>query len=422
MRSNKNKKIFSTLKILNLLVIISIIFANFFIFQSLSTQAVSSEEVNTLNAKISAKKKSIDTLQKEIEAYKENIKQKQGEAKTLKNQIAILENQIAKLNLDIQATQARIDETNLEIQALNFKIKDTENQIADRKTKLGEYINILNKQDQVSYLEVLLLNENFSDFFDQMRFVQDIHSNVSEAMNKLKEAKLQLDQQKVLQQEKIKAEELLKDDLSKQKDEILEKSSAQEVLLLQTKLTERQYQQNMYQLQVEQQQINADISTMEKTVRAKLEELQKQNKLAAFGPTRLDWPINPSRGVSAYFHDVDYPFRYIYEHPGIDIRAGQGTPIKAPDDGYIGRVKFNGDKSYAYLMVLHNDGLSTVFGHITAVYVKEDTFVRKGEIIALSGGRPGSVGAGNMTTGPHLHFEVRLNGIPVNPLDYLPSL
>ncbi len=403
------------------MAMISFILANFFILNPANLNAATSDEVNQLNSKITEKKNSIDTLQKEIDAYKENIKQIQGEAKTLKNQIAILENQVAKLNLDIQATQERIDETNLEIQALNIEIKDTEKQISDRKEKLGEYIKILNKQDQVSYLEILLLNENFSDFFDQMRTIQDIHSNISDGLEKLKTAKDQLDQQKSDQQEKIKSEELLKDELSKQKDEIIEKNNAQEVLLVQAKLSEKQYQKNLYQLQVEQQQINADIASMEKSVRKKLEELQKQEKMQTLGPTVLDWPVSPSRGISALFHDPDYPFRYIYEHPGIDIRAGQGTPIKAPADGYIGRVKFAGDKSYAYLMILHNDGLSTVFGHISAVYVKEDTFVKKGDVVALSGGRPGSIGAGSMTTGPHLHFEVRLNGIPVNPLEYLPN-
>jgi len=129
------------------------------------------------------------------------------------------------------------------------------------------------------------------------------------------------------------------------------------------------------------------------------------------------WPV-PKNYITTYFHDPDYPFRYLFEHPGWDIRAGQGTEIDAAESGYVAHAQMNGTK-YAYIMIIHANGLSTVYGHVSKIFVKADDYVTQGEPIGLSGGTPGTVGAGPFTTGPHLHFEVRQDGIPVDPAGYL---
>src|SRR3989344_1375404 len=420
MLKNKNQKLKKGIILSLSWLIISLVAANFFIILPLKASA-QQNDIKEISQKIDERKKEIDALQKQIDSYTEKIKEKQGETKNLKNQIAIIDNQIAKINLDIEATQKRIEQTNLEIQNLNLQIKDLEKKIDAHKEKIAEYLRLIYEQDQVSYLEILLTNETFSDFFNQVRYTQQIHTNLKVALDKLKTDQQNLQLQKQSWEEKAKLEEKLKDELQQKKAELQEKSSAQEFLLVQTKLTERQYQSKAYQLQLEQQQINSDIVTLEKEVRKKLEQLKEEERFQSFGPAKFSWPVNPGRGVSAYFHDPDYPFRYIFEHPAIDIRASQGTPIKAPESGYVARVKFKGDKSYGYIMLIHNEGFSTVYGHISKVLVKEDEFVSKGQTIGLTGGLPGTPGSGPLTTGPHLHFEVRLNGIPINPLEYLPA-
>ena len=383
--------------------------------------AQETEEIDQLSGAIEQKRQNINTLEQEIRAFRENITAKQAEARGLNNQLSILQNQIALLELDIQATETRIEQTNLEIQRLNLQIRETESQISQHKDRMAQYIQLINLDDQVSYLEVMLTHPRFSDFFDQLQYTQQIYGNLRDSLNKFKDAKRELEVQRQNWEQKIKQEQDFKDELLKQKTEIGERSVAQQVLLVQTRLTEKQYQQNLHQLQLEQQQANADILSLEKKVREALEDKDRDDFLRSQGPAEFDWPVSPSRGVSAFFHDPDYPFRYIFEHPAIDIRAGQGTQIKAPSAGYVARVKFDGSSKYSYIMLVHNSGFSTVYGHISSPLVQEEQLVTKGQVIALSGGLPGTPGSGPLTTGPHLHFEVRLDGIPVDPLQFLPG-
>ncbi len=136
---------------------------------------------------------------------------------------------------------------------------------------------------------------------------------------------------------------------------------------------------------------------------------------------QLQWPLEPIYGISAHFEDDGYEERFGLPHHAIDIPAEQGTAIRAAADGVVSKVALNG-MGYSYLIVDHGDGVETLYGHISAALVSEGDQVRMGSPIARSGGRPGSPGAGLLTTGPHLHFSVRKDSALVDPLKYLPEL
>ena len=127
----------------------------------------------------------------------------------------------------------------------------------------------------------------------------------------------------------------------------------------------------------------------------------------------LSWPLSPEKGISALFHDPTYPFRHLFEHPGLDLPAPTGTPVKAVAPGYVAWVKV-GRQYGNYIMIIHANGTATLYAHLSRTDVEPDQFVARGKVI-------GAVGSTGLSTGPHLHFEVRKNGIPTNPLNYLIS-
>jgi murein DD-endopeptidase MepM/ murein hydrolase activator NlpD len=98
-------------------------------------------------------------------------------------------------------------------------------------------------------------------------------------------------------------------------------------------------------------------------------------------------------------------------HSGIDIGVGYGVPIQASADGIVIYAGWYGGYGNA-IIIDHSSGLSTLYAHCSAMYVSDRQWIQRGQVI-------GAVGATGWATGPHLHFEIRVNGVPVDPLSRL---
>jgi len=392
------------------------IFLSSSVFVYGQNEEVMNEEIREINSQIRAKKKELEKIQEEQEKYSEAIKKKQKEQASLNNQLSILSNRLAKAELDIESTETEIDRTDLEIEKVNREIANKEKEINRERDSLGNVLNLIYKQNQVTTLEIILLNDSLADFISQLKYLEDINEGIAESLDTLKKYKGDLEKSKLVLQEKNDELNGLKKELEDNKGALEGESGNKTFILAQVKNSEKEYQRLLTQAREEQEAAAADVVSLEKTVRAKIAKMSGQE--LQFNDNGLIWPVARNT-ITSYFHDPDYPFRYIFEHPAIDIRAAQGTTIKAAASGYVARAKDAG-RGYSYIMVIHGDGLSTVYGHVSGIYVAEDEYVVQGQAIGRSGGMPGTPGAGSLTTGPHLHFEVRLNGIPVNPLEYLP--
>lgn len=133
----------------------------------------------------------------------------------------------------------------------------------------------------------------------------------------------------------------------------------------------------------------------------------------------MEWPIKDAKRISTYFRDSGYFHSYGSQHDAIDIVASQGSDIHAAYDGYVLYMLPPVEWGYSYLALKHPGGYTTVYGHLSEILIKPYQFVRKWDIIARSGGAPGTPGAGPMTSGAHLHFEVFQNKKAFDPLRVL---
>jgi len=410
-----NKKIKKIAIISSSFLLVGVIFYTS-VFARGQVDQSTTNEVNQLNKQIQDKRTQAEDLQKKQEALQEQIKVKQTETADLSNQVAFLDNRVAETQLQIDSIMINIESTDLEMKKLNLEIIDKQEQMQIERDHVGVVLKLLYKQDRASALEILLLNNSFSEFLNQAKYLEDMSSELSDSLHSLEKLKEELDTQKTSLAVKATELDKLKVDMDNKKTELAVEKDNKSYILVQTQSSEQEYQNLLQQAKQEQAKAAADIVAMEKEVRNKLSP-QQDKKLEA-SASGFTWPV-PKKTITTYFHDPDYPFRYIFEHPAIDIRAAQGTSIRAAASGYVARAKDAG-MGYSYIMLVHADGLATVYGHVSKILVSEDQYVEQGQIIGLSGGLPGSPGAGPLTTGPHLHFEIRLNGIPVNPLEYLP--
>ncbi len=375
------------------------------------------KEIQELSKGIKDKQDKIEELRDKIKAYQKSLEVERSKASSLKSQIYILETQIQKKEAEVALNKEEINKTNLEIKKTQEEMVINEANIKSKQKKLARFLRELYQMDQKNDLEIIIMNESIADFFNQIQTVGKIQSEVSDNLVELKDFKIALGENKEELENKNETLNDLQEKLLGSKGSLEDQQYAKQYILDQTWSSETRYKNLVYELKLEQNRINAEIVALEKALRAKLSG--DQSKLRELGDVIFSWSV-PSRVITATFHDPDYPFRHIFEHPAIDIRASQGTPLRAAASGYVAKVRDGGRYGYSYIMLIHNDGFSTVYGHVSQTYVKTDQFVTQGEVIGATGGTPGTNGAGRLTTGPHLHFEIRKNGIPVNPLDYLP--
>lgn len=392
------------------------IFSVVLLMLAFTSSAAGAKTIEELRQELNQRKASLKEAEEEIAQFKERIQRKKQEARTLQSQIVLMDDTIEELELTLRRTRAEINETDAEVETVGQEITEREEEITKQKVLLANYIRELHAVDQQSTVTVLLKYTTFSEVMNEAATFEELHDRAQHTLSTVQRLHEELTaKQRDLQDFQETLEALRKRQEGQQDTLAVQRDSKSRILQL-TNTQEQQYQALLKQSQQTHQQAQAEISALDVAIR---EELKKQGigELPRVGT--MDWPIDAVFGVSCEFHCSGYPYAYLIgAHTGTDIPANIGTPIRAPADGYVARLHDSGGPGYSYIMLIHGENISTVFGHVSGFAVSEGQLVTRGTVIGYTGGAPGSRGAG-LSSGPHLHFEVRKNNVAVNARGYL---
>ena len=386
------------------------------LFWSQNTNFALADSIDDLRNDLKEKKDNLKKVDDKIKKFKEDIQIKKKEARSLEDQIVVIEDNIGQLRLSIDRTVAEIEKTNSEIEVVEMEIKQKEEEISHQKELLMEYIRSIHSLNQQSSITIFLKYQTFSEVMNETTTLEELQKRGQQALVAIKQLKEELDFKKASLVDFKETLEELQTRQEQQQSTLATSRRSKNTILKMTKAQEQKYMALLEQSKTAHKQAEAEIKSLDAKIR---EELRKQGigNLPSVGI--MDWPIKAIFGISCEFHCPGYPYEYLLgPHSAIDIPTYVGTPVRAAADGYVGRVRDAGGPGYSYILLVHGDLVSTVYGHLSGFNVKEGQMVPRGSVIGYTGGAPGSNGAG-LSSGPHLHFEVRQNNKAVNPRLFL---
>ena len=360
-----------------------------------------SNEANTTDSNITDLQTQQKDLQDQIQQSHEELEQVQSQLsenllqiEQLDEKIRTSENEIEKLNEQVETLQEEIAniQTQLDVAQKNY---DKQKEIMETR------LVAIYEAGNTKYLEVLLNSSNISEFLSNYYLISEMTRVDKELLNDIETEKKQIEDSK---------QEL--EENKKTLAEALKKQTKEGTILQNTKALRQNY--------------IAKLSDEEKAKQAKIDEMTEQyeavnNQILELAVQGLDsvyiggelaWPVPGYNKITSNYGMRVHPITGQYKlHTGVDIGAPMGAEFVAANDGIVIKAEYN--TAYGNMVILdHGGGISTLYAHGTDILVTVGQTVKKNEPIL-------KVGSTGYSTGPHAHFEVRINGVVTDPLPYI---
>lgn len=375
--------------------ILAVFFLLFLITPFLIIHAETAEE---LRNKIDQKDADISKLQAEIRAYQSQLDDLGKQKDSLSGSLKQLDLTKKKLNVDISVTQTKIDKTNLRIESLSHDIGNKADAISNNLNAIASGIRQTSEFEETNLVGELLSKDNFTTMWNDVDNILTIRDSLKDNINTLRTLKGELEDTRTSTISAKMELVSLQTQLLDQKKIIVQNANEKAALLKQTQNNEANYQKLLKEGVAKKEAFEKELKDFE----SQLKFILDPSKLPGAGV--LSWPLDDIY-VTQQFGAKTGPHRtYANGHSGTDFRARTPVPVKAMADGV---VKGTGNTDTIcpgvsfgqWIFIEYNNGLSSTYGHLSLIKVKEGQKVRRGEIVGYTGGT-------GRVTGPHLHVSL----------------
>ena len=358
----------------------------------------------------------------DIQAQKKEVQEKlasiRNDLSKAKEQVELIQGQVVLTEEEINTSQALLDQYDLQIAQKEADIQRLEAQEEEQYQEFYRQVRWMEETGSASYLSILFEASSFSEMLDYAMLISDIMDYSNRIIDQLNATQAQLSAARDDLAAGRADQALVQQELEERKKELEDQRAQAQTLLSQIAASESEYAAEAKELADSEAKINKELKEAEKKYQAQLDALAAQNNV---NMTSGDWywPLPGRYKISSLFGSRPDPFTGKRDnHTGTDIPAPGGTPIYAAKTGVVTTVNKNRyASSYGYYCIIsHGSGYATLYAHQNQVpIVQEGQTVQKGQII-------GYVGSTGRSTGNHLHFELRINGVRNDVLKLYPGM
>ncbi len=357
---------------------------------------------NTENMTLQDKQKEV---QEKLEESNNRLKYVQSELSVSLQKIQELDDSIVKYTEELNKLQNQVNTLENEIKVTEEELAKNEEEYKRKENLFKRRVVALYEAGETTYLDVLLSSKGLMDFLSNYYMIEEIMQYDDELLKEVESRRKEIEEKRANQEKRNSTLKVAK-----------AQASRMQILMENNKMLQQNYSS---QLTEEEKELNEKIEAY------KQEEISLENQILAainwgdklaihYTGGLMIWPVGKegtyiTSGYGNRLHPIQGVYKY---HSGIDIgNAGYGAPVIAATDGVVTFAGVMGGYGNC-VMINHGDGIVTLYGHGQEILTTLGTEVSKGDVIML-------VGSTGNSTGPHLHFEVRKNGIIQDPIPYL---